>query len=237
MNLKEQLKEAIAYCNLKLLKKGVTDYATSVVDIGNKIESINVVNLTKFITTLYRTFYDSDFIDNENIVLEYGEKFNGDMQAAFAYSKNIKSIKFIGPLNNNVNLGTSFLSSSVQLIDFSECEWKLKGSLNSSFASCNGLISITGILDCSEITGFNSTFNGCYSLQHLNFKESSIKKSVNLVYSSKLSEDTRQSIFDGLADLTGQDSQVLTLNKTLEEKITDEQKAYVVSKNWQLAFA
>ncbi len=44
MNIKEQLQSAIDYCNAKLSAKGVAEQATSVVDIGNKIESIQSIS-------------------------------------------------------------------------------------------------------------------------------------------------------------------------------------------------
>ena len=40
MSLKTQLQSALAYCNTQLASKGVTDTATSVVDVGDKIATI-----------------------------------------------------------------------------------------------------------------------------------------------------------------------------------------------------
>lgn len=40
MSIKTQLQSALAYCNTQLASKGVTDTATSVVDVGDKISTI-----------------------------------------------------------------------------------------------------------------------------------------------------------------------------------------------------
>lgn len=92
-------------------------------------------------------------------------------------------------------------------------------------------------INSQNVTSFTDTFYCCESLTHIRFVKETIKISLSFAQSPLLTDESIQSIFDGLADLTGEDSRVLTLNKALEEKITDEQKAYVVSKNWQLAFS
>lgn len=91
-------------------------------------------------------------------------------------------------------------------------------------------------MNVANATSFSNTFTNCKKLENITFTNETIRISL-VIPSAVLSDESIQSIFDGLANLTGQNSQILTLNKVLEEKITDEQIAYVVSKNWQLAFS
>ena len=64
----------------------------------------------------------------------------------------------------------------------------------------------------------------------------SIKTNFVIAKSSGLDTDTTQSIIDGLADLTGGETQTLTFHATVGGKLTDEQKAIITAKNWTLAY-
>ena len=91
-------------------------------------------------------------------------------------------------------------------------------------------------LDFSSATTTSNVFNGCRALKKFRVVPLSIKVNIKINFSSELSPETRQSIIDGLADLTGQTTQTVTFHSTVGAKLTDEQKATITAKNWTLAY-
>ena len=60
-----------------------------------------------------------------------------------------------------------------------------------------------------------------------------LSKSINLSAMSALDDESRQSVIDGLADLTEQTTQTVTWHSSIIEKLTDEQIIAMSNKNWQ----
>lgn len=87
-----------------------------------------------------------------------------------------------------------------------------------------------------NVNGFSNMFQGVSELEEVRFVENSIPKGINFSSSSKLSDASRQSIINGLADLTGGTTQTLTVHANIGNKLTDEQKAIITAKNWTLAY-
>lgn len=141
----------------------------------------------------------------------------------------------LGNLVNCKNFANAFFNCA-KLTEIIGLNFFNAENVEGMFRSCYSLKSLP-LINAPKIINWNNTFIYCNSLENISFALNSIKASISLAYSKLLSDESIQSIIDGLADLTGQDSQVLTLHSDLEDKISDEQKAYVVSKNWQLAFA
>ena len=102
------------------------------------------------------------------------------------------------------------------------------------FYDCRNLTTIPQ-LDTSKGTDFGYMFQGCYNLENIYFVAGCIKKSISFAYSPLLTDESIQSIIDGLADLTGQTAQTLTLHTDVKSKLTQEQIAQITSKNWTLA--
>ena len=59
--------------------------------------------------------------------------------------------------------------------------------------------------------------------------------SLRLNVSNNLTVDSMVAIFNSLKDLTGETAKTLTLGSTNLAKLTDEQKAIAINKNWTLA--
>ena len=78
-------------------------------------------------------------------------------------------------------------------------------------------------------------FGYCDSLKEVRFVPNSIVYSINFASSPLLSNDTINSIIDGLADMTGKTAMVLTLHADVKAKLTEEQIASITAKNWTLA--
>lgn len=93
-----------------------------------------------------------------------------------------------------------------------------------------------GEMDISNATNVTNMFFSCTTLKRVYFVRGCIKLSISFAQSSQLEDVAIQSIVDGLADLTGQATQTLTLHATVGAKLTDEQKAAASAKNWTLAY-
>jgi hypothetical protein len=61
-----------------------------------------------------------------------------------------------------------------------------------------------------------------------------MKISFGLYYAGGLNRASLRAVINGLADLTGQTAQTLTLGATLMAKLTEEDIAIAVSKNWSI---
>lgn len=106
-----------------------------------------------------------------------------------------------------------------------------------AFANALALETIDGNpLDLSKATSLAGIFTTTNNLTEVRFVANSIKLSLSLAPSSKLSAATIQSIIDGLADLTGKNAQTLTLHATVGGKLTQAQKDTAKTKNWTLAY-
>ena len=96
------------------------------------------------------------------------------------------------------------------------------------FNYCSKLKSIS-TLDLSNCTNATNMFYGCSRLENISFVPETIKISIAIT-SSKLTNESVQSIIDGLA--TVESEQTLTLNVAII--LTDEQKTTISSKGWTL---
>lgn len=102
------------------------------------------------------------------------------------------------------------------------------------FSWCTSLKTIEEPLNFSNATSFSGCFYGCTALQNIRSVPETIKKSISIP-SPVLSDESIQSIIDGLADLTGGTAQTLTLNATVKAKLTETQLATITGKNWNVA--
>ena len=80
------------------------------------------------------------------------------------------------------------------------------------------------------------TFSATDGLEEVRFVENSIVRNISFSDSANLSNDTVESVINGLADLTGKTTKTLTFHATVGAKLTDTQKATITAKNWTLAY-
>lgn len=144
-------------------------------------------------------------------VLESIEQFNvssaTNLASLFAQSNNLKSIDFVNSTSKVTNFNELF-------------SWKTV------------LETVKG-LDLSSATNVTNMFLGCSNLKNITFVENSIKINFNLGSSSLLSNESIQNLINGLA--TVETAQNLTIHSDIAAKLTDEQKATISSKNWNIA--
>lgn len=81
---------------------------------------------------------------------------------------------------------------------------------------------------------FLNMFNYNMALKEVRFVENTIPKNISFNASSLLSDESIQSIIDGLADLTEQTSQKVTFSTTVVNKLTTEQMDAIWAKNWEV---
>lgn len=117
------------------------------------------------------------------------------------------------------------LTSITLNADTSQCT-----NFNMPFYNCVKLVSINGKeLDFSSATNVTGCFTGCTALEEVRFALGSLSLSITIP-SSKLSDESIQSIIDGLATVST--AQTLTLHRGLV--LNDELKATIQGKGWTL---
>lgn len=199
-------------------------------------------NVLLYATGAQRLYENTSFPSGYEITLElpnFGiEQTNGQCKGLLSYvfykSTGVKKVCFKGNDKNALSqLEYSFHTSDVEIIDFSD--FTLKPSMVvHCFRNCTNLTAILGEFDLSECTSLTIPFDYSNNLKELRFKPNTIKLSISLWSQSQLTDETIQSVIDGLADLTGSTAQTVTFNGAVKSKLTDEQKAAITNKNWTL---
>lgn len=199
-------------------------------------------SLTEYMVSLDGAFRNSVFAEGTEIDLRVGTKLenpnynvNGFRQI-FMQSSNLKKVKMTTkPSDISANLQNLFYAcAELEVVDWTDFALKI-GTFTQAFGGCNTLKEIKGVIDLSSCTVTSGTFSNCYALESVTFKEKSIYVNIDIRYAQNLSDDSIQSIIDGLADLTGSTAQTLTLHATVKAKLSEEQIATITSKNWTLA--
>lgn len=230
MSIAEKL-NTIADNTPKVYEAGYKDGASSVVDIASLCEYITFANLNVFskpevtlnllnITSMQDMFMvqnnDEPNKTVEKITINCSKPITSCSRMFYAQStvadKTLKQV--------TLNADTSKTTTFVQM-----------------FINSTALEIIDGSpLDFSSATTVNGMFSYCGMLKEVRFAKGTLKQSIIFVNSNLLTDETIQSIIDGLADLTGGTAQTLTLHATVGGKLTDEQKASITAKNWTLVY-
>ena len=113
-----------------------------------------------------------------------------------------------------------------------KCDLSSATAINGMFSFCYNLISIEEIVS-HESLEWTNVFDYSTELVEIRFS-GVIGKNINFSSSSKLSNDTVNSIINALKNLTGTTSQTLTLHTTVKNNLTQAQKNAIAAKNWQL---
>ena len=130
------------------------------------------------------------------------------------------------------SLSPNIIPDKIKKITFSP---KLKVTrISSGFYGRYSLQTIVGELDFSECepNQQQNPFNGCTSLIEVRFTPESIKQNISFTQSSQLSDESIQSILDGLANVST--TQTLALNSAVYAKLTEEQKQSATDKGWTI---
>lgn len=116
-------------------------------------------------------------------------------------------------------------------IDFS-----LVANFNSNLHNLEAVEIIDGTpLNWSSATsGTSGNFTRCFKLREVRFAPNSLPLQMNFGDCSELSDDSINSIINGLMQL--ENTQTVKFHKTVGEKLTEEQKSIIANKGWTLAY-
>ena len=106
------------------------------------------------------------------------------------------------------------------------------------FMNNRGLEVIDGLpINASSATsgGLHHMFNYCWGLKDVRFVEGTIRSKISF-WGVVLSDESLQSVINGLKDLTGETTLTIELGATNGNSLTDEQKAAITAKNWTLVY-
>lgn len=97
----------------------------------------------------------------------------------------------------------------------------------------NGIETINGTLDFSNCTTLDRPFLDCSALKNITVANGSIHANFDISSTSVLTNESVQSVVDGLADITGSASYTVTFNAN--QPITRAQADSISTKGWTLS--
>jgi hypothetical protein len=101
------------------------------------------------------------------------------------------------------------------------------------FNGCTDLECIDGIEFPNKT--YTTMFANCKSLKSITVGSGTIRDTISFDACLLLSDESIQSIIDGLADLTGSTAKTITFHADVKAKLTEAQISQITSKNWTLA--
>lgn len=241
--LPENFPEKTSYQNLYgILSMKYVPYNDNMTIFSNNAE-IRELNVdTSAWRTFNRAFRYNNFlykINEGNIIDCSGLTQSGNFSNSFYGCSCIEELNFINlpdyaiVADSMFSLSPNIIPDKLKTVSFSP-----KFKLSNATLLFNGRISleeVIGELDFSGITAVNvqsNPFNGCTSLAEIRFTKESIKYNLSFTQSSQLSDESIQSILDGLANVST--TRTLALNSAVYVKLTEEQKQSATDKGWTI---
>lgn len=205
-----------------------------------EIRELNVdTSSWRHLSNAFRDCYFLTKINEGNIVDCSGIIEGNILRYAFYGCSCIEEINFINmpdfavSVDSMFSLAPNIIPDKLKKISFSP---KLNAlNVKLLFNGRGSLEEIIGELDLSKITSANvqnNTFNGCTSLVEVRFTKESIKYNLSFTQSSQLSDESIQSILDGLATVSS--TRTLAFNSAVYAKLTEEQKQSATDKGWTI---
>ena len=198
-------------------------------------------NQIYYLTYFNNIFGGATFPENYEGVFRF-EKIKSDCSYLFNNASNLKSVKLISDnkISEAVNATSMFSlgyanTATLEIIDLTEFERKFS-KINIIVQYQRVLKTIIGAFDLSECTLTSNAFRECNALEDIEFVANTIPLSIEFKQSPLLSDNSIQSIIDGLITITDGVARTLTLHATVKAKLTDEQIATITTtKGWTLA--
>lgn len=224
-------------------KANITDKLEFPQGMKEAVENIqsggSVEDLFQYATNLDFLFNSATFPDGYELVLNV-PNFTENANRICRYAKGLKKVTLKGNTSNNtasLQYGFQQFSNNTLLEEVDFSEWGNGGInvsyLNSTFAGCAKLHTIKGVFDFTNAVNVGNTFETCTALVNVSFKENTLSKAFSFVHSPRLSDDSIQSIINGL--VTVETAQTLILHADVKAKLTEAQLTQITSKNWTLA--
>ena len=199
--------------------------------------AIQKLDMLKHVVTARGLFanvvFPEDMLDITVNLLNLKSSEANNMNATFSNS-NVRSVRIFIPSGVVVNSWGLFLSSkNIEYVEF--INGFTTNNVANMFNSAMNIKKIIGEMDVSQCTTLANMFPGISLLEEVYFVPFTIKYDLHLANAKLLKDESVKSIISGLADLTGQTAQILTLHADVKAKLTDEQVATITDKNWTLA--
>lgn len=240
--LPENFPKKTSYQNLYgILSMKYVPYNKSMIIFNNNVcvREINV-NTSSWgsLNQGFRNCYFLTKINEGNIVDCSGMTVNGNISNTFYGCSSLEEVSLINiperaiDCSSLFSLAPNIIPDKMKKITFSP---KVKVTrITLGFNGRYSLQTIVGELDFSECepTQQQNPFNGCTSLIEVRFTPESIKQNLAFTQSSQLSDESIQSILDGLANVT--ETRTLTLHSEVYAKLTEEQKQLATDKGWTI---
>lgn len=102
------------------------------------------------------------------------------------------------------------------------------------FGNCIFLVTVPKMSLISLTSTANTAFQKCELLENISFEKNSIPLNISFANSPLLSNESLQSIIDGLAPSPPSAIHILTLHSETYAKLTDEQKQTISEKRWEV---
>lgn len=240
--LPENFPAKTSYQNLYgILSMKYVPYNNNMIIFNNDIEirKLNVdTSSWESLNQGFRNCYFLTKINEGNIVDCSGITVNGNISNTFYGCSSLEEVSLINiperaiDCSSLFSLAPNIIPDKIKKITFSP---KLKVTrITLGFNGRYSLQTIVGELDFSECESNQQTnpFNGCTSLIEVRFTPESIKQNLSFTQSSQLSDESIQSILDGLANVT--ETRTLTLHSEVYAKLTEEQKQSATDKGWTI---
>jgi hypothetical protein len=241
--LPENFPEKTSYQNLYgILSMKYVPYNDNMNNFSNNAE-IRELNVdTSAWRTFNRAFGYNIFlykINEGNIIDCSGLTQSGNFTNSFYGCSCIEELNFINlpdyaiAADGMLSLASNIIPDKLKTVSFSP-----KFKLSNATVLFNGRTSleeVIGELDFSGIISIydqNSPFSRCTSLAEIRFAKESIKYNLSFTQSSQLSDESIQSILDGLATVSS--TQTLAFNSAVYAKLTEEQKQSAADKGWTI---
>lgn len=138
-------------------------------------------------------------------------------------------------ININTSKGTNFrlmFHSCKSIVQIDNINVSNSTDCYQMFFANEKLTTISSTLNVSKCTEFSGMFAYCQSLINVSFTQNSIKYDISFGQSSKLSDESIQSIINGLATVST--TRTLKFSSTVINKLTDEQLLQIANKNWSI---
>lgn len=187
----------------------------------HNLETSNVTNMNYMFSSCY-LLQSVPNIDTSNVT---------SMTNMFSSCYSLQSVSNID--TSNVITMSSMFSNCKSLQSVLNIDTSNVTNMSNLFMSCDVLKKV-GDLDTSNMTSMNNIFNNCNLLIDIK----SIGKIISGLYfsnASYLNHRTLLKILNALINLSGNNTQTLSLGNTNLSKLTDEEKAIATNKNWTLA--
>lgn len=224
-----------------LLSMKYVPYNKSMINFNNNVcvREINVnTSSLESLNQVFRNCYFLTKINEGNIVDCSGITVNGNISNTFYGCSSLEEVSLINIPERAIDCSSLFsLAPNIIPDKMKKITFSPKVKVTRIILGFNGrysLQTIVGELDFSECepTQQQNPFNGCTSLIEVRFTPESIKQNLAFTQSSQLSDESIQSILDGLATVSS--TRTLAFNSAVYAKLTEEQKQSATDKGWTI---